>query len=111
MKTQQELEAMTDFELSCAVLEFGKWYNGEEFTKNEAPSKATFKSGNAHYHFDINDWCDCGKLIDGLSPHRLAIGRDFVEYVRIGVDYTLIQNSPSIKRAITIVYILIKQGE
>lgn len=119
MRTQQELEAMTDFEL--AVIAAGYFLpcdyiiNKEKEVVELANYKDVMNGGmhdqvlTAYAEYNpIKNWSDCGTLIDEARIDVLAWGSENSMVMGIGGVSSM---QPSIKRAITIVYILIKQGE
>lgn len=113
MKTQQELEAMTDFELNRLTAELKGVYHSEF---KEVVYGAIKREGVINVPTPVdycNNWGDCGALIDecGITT-KVARCTEFVAWFamdsnKMGLS-VLNKNDP--KRAITIVYILIKQG-
>ena len=93
--TQTELEGMSDDEL------------------NEKATKLKY-NGYYAYYCPCNNWNDCGALIDNLCAERTVLSQGTSvhgEYVGYTYgDKSLLVDQPH-KRAVTIVYILIKQGK
>ena len=116
--TKEQLEAMSDFELNTIVVKFDKTRFLDKLTNTSMVAK-----GKVNY---CKNWSDIGPLMEecGISVIKVSDG-----YLAIGewgyidinscetmlqIEQTGNQNesvNTNLKRAIAIVYILIKQGE
>lgn len=106
--TQAELEGMSNLELnSMAASCFGVL--NPTITDGKlvgAIKRVGVININAHIDY-CNNWSDCGELID--ESGIIADGYGFAEGV--SDDDRQYRVKCNVKRAVTIVYILIKQGE
>lgn len=93
MHTQEQLEQMGDFTLGTIAGDLA----GVDFMKRGT------------VYNPCNNWQDCGELIDECK--LLVDGRGAVAAPCDKEEYKFVVKNTNIKRAITIVYILVKQGE
>ena len=119
--TKEQLESMSDLELNVLTFEL----------KTVPVSPFQFEKRNGYYadtntaryhvydgdkslgHYDVdycNNWKDCGELIDALAIEKhgiISIDKSNLIFTSAGNAFTVKHENP--KRAVAIVYILIKQ--
>ena len=131
--TQEQLESMSDFELNVVAAYL--FYDGGEVTTSPAKFGVQVHVNGAFVddsYNPCNSWSDCGDLIDeckGISIYPISeddhvnksssltgewesIGLSFGDnnlLTDISGMFTSINKNP--KRAVTIVYILVKQSQ
>ena len=89
--TKEQLEGMSDFQLSSEVLKLHKRYDGSKIGENESRTKASFKIEWVTYCFDVNDPSDMIPLVfeAGMSLINFSDG-----YAATGKwDYIDVNNS------------------
>jgi len=112
--TQEQLESMSDFELN--VVAANNFYDSGEITTSPAKFGVQVHVNGAFVDGSYNpcgSWSNCGDLIDefkiGLDPVNL--GGEVEWFVRTEFSNEMLAMGKNPKRAVTIVYILVKQEQ
>ena len=109
--TQKQLESMSDFELN--VVAANQFYESGEITTSPAKFGVQVHVNGAFVDDSYNpcgSWSDCGDLIDECNINTTKGSQMCSAVSLIGIEFMQVVDV-NIKRAVTITYILIKQGE
>ena len=127
--TQKELEAMSNFELNAVVAKLFLPYDYIVNEKDKSVELAIYKdvmAGGMHDQVlspyaefnPCNNWKDCGSLIDEgqislIKDERIGYyaNTGWLHHSDAVLDSRFESYHNNSKRAVTIVYILIKQGD
>lgn len=125
--TQEQLEQQTDFDLSAVILCLRHGDDVPTFRDLDGDSidcacaDVTLGYEDCIIKFDINNWSDIGLLIedcgiswdvykDTMRGFDGFVAAQHIQAYSAGIS-TINSKSTNLKRAIAIVYLLIKQGE